>query len=62
MMLFIMQLLHHVRKIRMRCKLKERLRRERIREYLCFSDACITGTYGDIKKIREGIEELDFKP
>ncbi|CAF0761053.1 unnamed protein product [Adineta steineri] len=25
-------------------------------------DACITSTYGDMKKIREGIEELDFKP
>jgi hypothetical protein len=29
---------------------------------LGFSDACITGTYGDIKTIRAGIEELDFKP
>ena len=28
----------------------------------CFSDACITGAFGDIKKIREGIEELGFKP
>jgi len=25
-------------------------------------DTCITGAYGDIKKIREGIEELQFKP
>ncbi|CAF1572793.1 unnamed protein product [Adineta ricciae] len=25
-------------------------------------DTCITGTFGDIKKIRAGIEELDFKP
>ncbi|CAF0765491.1 unnamed protein product [Adineta steineri] len=25
-------------------------------------DACITGTFGDIKKIRAGIQELDFKP
>jgi hypothetical protein len=29
---------------------------------LIFSDACITSTFGDIKKIRDGIEELDFKP
>ncbi len=27
-----------------------------------FSDTCITATYGDIKTIRAGIEELDFKP
>ena len=25
-------------------------------------DTCITGAFGDIKKIRAGIEELDFKP
>ncbi|CAF4619196.1 unnamed protein product [Rotaria sp. Silwood1] len=25
-------------------------------------DTCITGAFGDIKKIREGIEELNFKP
>ncbi|CAF1285184.1 unnamed protein product [Rotaria sordida] len=25
-------------------------------------DTCITGAFGDIKKIREGIEELEFKP
>jgi hypothetical protein len=27
-----------------------------------FSDTCITAAHGDIKKIREGIEELEFKP
>jgi len=29
---------------------------------LIFSDKCITETFGDINKIREGIEELHFKP
>ena len=27
-----------------------------------FSDACITGAFGDVKKVRDGIQELDFKP
>ncbi|CAF4992415.1 unnamed protein product, partial [Rotaria magnacalcarata] len=27
-----------------------------------FSDTCITGAYGDIKTIRAGIQELEFKP
>ncbi len=26
------------------------------------SDACVISTYGDMKKIRDGIEELNFKP
>jgi hypothetical protein len=26
------------------------------------SDACVILTYGDVKKIRDGIEELEFKP
>lgn len=32
------------------------------RECSYFSDTCITGAYGDVKKIRDGIEELEFKP
>ena len=63
MILFIMQLLRRAWKIRMLCKLKERLLREREeKEYSYFSDTCITSTYGEMKKIREGIEELEFKP
>jgi len=27
-----------------------------------FSDKCITDAFGDIEKIRDGIEELHFKP
>jgi len=29
---------------------------------LIFSDKCITDAFGDIEKIRDGIEELHFKP
>lgn len=34
----------------------------RITDSVCSRDTCITTTYGDLKKIRYGIEELDFKP
>ncbi len=30
--------------------------------FCIFSDTCITAADGDIKKIRQGIEELEFKP
>jgi hypothetical protein len=35
---------------------------QKMREIFILSDACITATYGDVKKIRDGIEELKFKP
>lgn len=59
MILSTMQLLHHERKIKMPCKFRGIVR---LILFFIFSDTCITGAYGDIKTIREGIQELEFKP
>ena len=62
MLSFITQPLHRAQKIKMPC---ESILASLARQNQCpsrFSDTCITGAYGDLKTIRAGIEQLDFKP
>ena len=60
--LFVMQRLLQEPTIPMLCKLN--IKTSKIKLNLnFFSDACVVSTCGDDKKkIRDGIEELDFKP
>jgi hypothetical protein len=46
----------------MQCKFKKQMNEINFDFSFSLSDACIISTYGDANKIRDGIEELDFKP
>jgi len=57
-----MQRLFQEQKIPMQCKFKNQTNEINFDFSFSLSDACIISTYGDANKVRDGIEELDFKP